>query len=509
MRSTKKVLSRSFMNIIYKILTLLIIWGSTFSVFILLMVAHDHSSLFLFNFAQEIAINWKTNPIIDITVSSTPCAPDFQEAFRYTWPGIMEGCFCKGINEKDRFEHQINCEPSHVCPNTCTNIQKKLGCKNITPLKPKEFEHWGIVGTNPQRVCIKRAQENWFDISQLSASDCPAGYKKCGSASNKSFCIKGNTCPITHLKIAKISPQEASSCKAPDCFIIHNLTNTIKKLEIHRGDDSRLPIVELRINEYGMCYNKDEINITPLRRDYPLLLKKRTNCHLYGSKFWDVIDEITEEEFFIVNNHTNIMSLLKGTGYYSEVFNASDYKWKFFSTNYIYLDPSCRPQMENIVTSTEWKSIQILSFFLISLCLFSLAIAYSAIEIHGLLGSPKSKKFKRNLRRARWCIQLAVTLLIIHTIWKISNTKQLFDTLEQKDCFEPDVAKLIRSDNFLLSSILNNNQYSLIVIIISLLAGLLLDFLMKRNPSRKWTRIKSDYDEKRKFSRERESDSDG
>ena len=305
------------------------------------------------NTSLGITINWQTGAIMDIQIA-TNCPSGYENALSYTWPGTRRGCFCGEINAFARYHYDLYRD---MYIGYCTWNMTKAGCKGVGPRPAKPLPYWNEVGGKAVKICVRRSKENWLSTAYKSDETCKGAtnLKKCGTSPDNVFCTNEAQCPINDIKVRSLNlpaDNEALSSCTPgnNCQVFAQDSSTAKILEYKRGDTfDALPTAQIRINEYGMCKDFNEMCITPGRVPFKLLSVKGANCKGNGNVQWKFTDSKTEAALFNLNGLTDTINSLSRFGYYPKGKTGKDYRWNLYSRSYIPWKIKCRGLMDDVV----------------------------------------------------------------------------------------------------------------------------------------------------------------
>jgi len=151
------------------------------------------------------------------------------------------------------------------------------------------------------------------------------------------------------------NPTGLTSCLTENyCVVLSQDWLSMKVLQYKRADiHDALPIAQLSMNEYGMCHDSNQKNISPNREEFPLLNSHREHCPAEEGRTWNLTNTVTETELFEANGLSSSIKYLDRYGYYSDSESGDDYKWGLYTRSFIPWYTHCRDKMEDFIDYSE------------------------------------------------------------------------------------------------------------------------------------------------------------
>ena len=152
------------------------------------------------SFVADITGSFNTSPIFDFNVSkSGPSTFEEEELVLHKWPGIANGCDCRGIRASN-----IKCK-NKICRGSCGRNETRAGCKKIRGANPENLTIWKNMSF------IKRKNKgtylDYLKDSVPKGSNCSEGFKQCGilDSLGQILCMKEQMpCPLNYLEFSKL-----------------------------------------------------------------------------------------------------------------------------------------------------------------------------------------------------------------------------------------------------------------------------------------------------------------
>jgi len=435
---------------------------------------------------QDISKNWQTKAISNIRVDSA-CPKGYEEFVGYTWPGTSEGCWCGDLPTRTKNQYDLEDDLSE---GSCNSRQEKAGCKEINAVPAKNLSIWGdVASSSPKKICIERSRDAWADVALDSGEKCSdSRMKKCGKSPNNVFCTQETQCPINDIRVVNVdlvkNPTALASCLTDNyCLVLSQSWLSIKILQYKRADaHDALPIAQLKMNEYGMCADSSQDNITPDREEFPLLKTERENCEVEKSKTWNLTDSVTEEDLFDANGLSSSMKYLSKYRYYPEPESGDDYKWGFYARSFIPWNINCRDKMgdfidysENIEILNIYQALLMGSAYITSWTLGIVLPFYLLLQVFQgdktvLWVKPprtkeekrQSKEFARNWNYLFMFMALPFTLL---ALLASSKANRFFQGIIEENCSSSQALRLIYDLSKSLDDVYEDNIICLFLLI--------------------------------------------
>ena len=155
-------------KIIFSINVFIYILNFVFTIMVVYIVIVDSSP---FKILNQIFINWELSPISDYYLNNNnyniSCKDEYENAFTYEFPGLINGCDCSNSNSK-------TLKNKKIIQRDCTYKELKFDCKNINPISAYNFTYF-----NNLTLCIKR--EKYFKYQYIrKEKECSENFKSCG-----------------------------------------------------------------------------------------------------------------------------------------------------------------------------------------------------------------------------------------------------------------------------------------------------------------------------------------
>jgi len=298
----------------------------------------------------DITKNWETKAIVDIQVSPNGCPYNYETAYNYEWPGTYSGCWCGDISNYWRNYYEVW---KDIYSDYCTWNQSRAGCSEIRSTSSMPINILSSVNNTRMSLCVQRSSETWMNVASYSGNTCPPGKIKCGLSVENTFCVNNGTkCPINDIQMTQLDlPRDynvLSQCnETNNCLIFSQDWSSAQIIKYKRGDTfDALPTAQFRLNEYGMCKDSGQDDVTPGRSLFLLLRRSRSSCGREGDSFWNkTLYQVSESKLFDLNGISSTIQYLKRFGYYTWSRSGDDYKYYLYSRSYVPWKVSCRDQM--------------------------------------------------------------------------------------------------------------------------------------------------------------------
>lgn len=449
----------------------------------------------------DIINNWQAGAVQDIVVAPN-CPNGYESVANRGWPGIDEGCWCGNSSAATLKARNITCDP--FCKGSCSSTALNSKCVNVPSQPGQGLNYLGFISaTNTKnQICIKRSSESWATAASLSEDGtCPDGYKLCQKTKENLFCTKEAKCPITSITIKNISLSEVAACTtSANCSILTNDgISEIQSVTWTRETVDRLPLVEFKLDEFGICKLKSEDNVTPGRRQFSLLGHKPTSCRNEGGSRWIESNTIREDRLFDVNGLTSgIASLEKYTtssmaGYYATSESGKNFFWNLYSRNYIPWKPSCRNRMESFIEKKSFvddmkrSQLALMVIGCIATCLFGFPLA--VMEFMNLRGydlpciSGKGEEERTKLKRFRKFMTYGFKgVQLPFQIWAIVVTggaRGLLSSVSEEECSNDDTNVLLAYIAKTMNKTFTNTLTALAMLVATLILDIILEIWQK------------------------------
>ena len=305
----------------------------------------------------QVLSNWETKVITDlVSTTNSTCASPYTDSFSFQWPGMMPGCDCSHLDSTQLQNQGINCT---ICSFSCSSSLTQAGCKPISSIAKQNISFWGFYDDQPVKLCVKREDIDYRDSFRLTTTNfCGSGMKICGGIVNGSvlnpFCMPNSSlCPINGLQVSWVLLNDtnatANCTKETDCFTFQKNSSHVQQVVMSRNTP-KLPIVELSINQYGICEDDTVQNLDPNYVKYPLWSGPNSSCSQSpGANLWDAsIDTLTES------------SLLNASGLYDSIASLPQYpmqnmaiNWSLWIRGYVWWDSKCITEFDDFLNTVS------------------------------------------------------------------------------------------------------------------------------------------------------------
>lgn len=422
---------------------------------------------------QETIQNWKLGAISDFQIAiNGTCPPPLEAAYKYDWAGTDEGCDCRPANASEFRALGLHSK-------SCNSTELQNGCYSVNGYGARDLTTWGSYGPDLSNFCIQRSNDTWATIGPTQGKTCPSGKIKCGTSPDNVFCTSDSICPITSISI--------TSVPCATCLSFDGNGNTSRYINITRGED-KLPLVEFRLNEDGMCYLSNRKSRTHGRDYYFLYSGKTYDCNKEGNGLWNIIDTKTEAELFSYNlDMTTIANYLSKYGYYSTGFTGSNVYWSIFSRGYVPWKLNCRSVMGEIIEEAKsLEGVRLAHLAMLGVTILStiiVGIVLTAMELLNLCGydlpciQGKEEEERTKLLRIKSKLQCAAKIILLpFQIWAIMvlfKTKGLVGYASDNDCSSPIMNNLIDEASSSLKNAFKSDIAAIAVLVVFLIISLL------------------------------------
>lgn len=467
----KPFLSEGTKKILKGIYLVIMIGYSIYSVYIAISAYTKFSSIT----GQFLGLlgNWKQNMIRDVvTVSNTAdCPTGFTPLFNYKWPGTIDGCNCKSINNTLDASSKIILK-REIYREKCNTTQTGLGCALIAQTPEKNLSIY-----RGSKYCVERiAGTSFLDAAKKMKEDgtCMDGYIKCGGkdASLNAICADkskfNNVCPVMDI---------TDSPPATNGYLRVGTSN----LYITRfGDFGNSSISEIYANDGGICLGADNAKLTTTTLPNHVLM--RTNfkvCNDFDSSYKTFGQSVPLKDFFTANGV--MVSLVQDLD--QNITNSQNLIP--FKKDYTGFKPSCRDEVQPMVDSEdEVKSIRGAQTGLLAIAIivgFLLGVVYIILELIVMFGcgcsEEKQEKLKNCLECRIWVNPILKILHIIILAWAVSvsgRVRGYFTNLADQNCGSDSTNKnLIDLSDQVNRFVYQKNRDSLIVTCVMLLIDII------------------------------------
>jgi len=404
------------------------------------------------NLMVDITKNWQMRAIIDMQVSPGGCPYGYETAYNYEWPGTDSGCWCGDISNYYRNYYDIW---KDLYPNYCNWNQSRAGCSEIRSTSSMPINILSSVNNTRMSLCVQRSSETWMNVASYSGNTCPPGKIKCGLSADNTFCVNNGTkCPINDIQmITLILPADSeklSQCnETNNCLVFSQDWYSAQIIKYKRGDTfDALPTAQFRLNEYGMCKDSGQDDVTPGRYVFLLLRGSRSNCGREGDSFWNkTLMKISETRLFDLNGISSTIQYLKRFGYYPWSKSGDDYQYYLYSRSYIPWKVGCRDQMG--LLSQQRGTIDQLKSFELGLMIISIAsgiILGILFPIYIGVSSQNPYGAASSITGAKWTHYLVRFGLLPFQLYalKLSQSQLgIYSSLVQKGCASSQVSSFL------------------------------------------------------------------
>jgi len=414
--------------------------------------------------------NWKRQVIVDVQAVATngACPTDYSPAMHYNWPGTVEGCDCRNIAQTNpsqgagEVQKQLHRQP-------CSEAMTSVGCVAVPAVAAKQLTIF-----NNYKLCAKTKLGVTFESSYSNITDdgnCKSGFRTCGGKTDKRnrICLSlqdfPDDCPV--MDISSTMQDGYTQLGTSGVYISKD------------GDIERAPLVELQLNEEGVC--KDKATITTTEGDnHPFMVKPLTKCSKFDKFFESFGNEESRVDFF--TNNGIQMTTPPDLGDYVK----SSQKIRAFRRGIQGIKPECRSQVPKIINYKKEvdriKSSQLAVLITGSTVGAVIGIFYTIIDVIVLLNLQSAQKCKKCFDMRRW-VNLVVKLAHIGVlIWALSiskSVKNFFDDLEDRECGSKAVNEEFDAvEGGVARYIYNRNLTSLIIACVMLSIDLLFMFIL-------------------------------
>jgi len=427
------------------------------------------------NLAVDITKNWQAKAILDLQVSLDECPSGYQNVTNSVWPGTTNGCWCGDISRSSRDYYEI---AGDLLRDHCDSNQTKAGCTEILQTSAIPMNTWSTINGTKATLCAQRSNESWADVANYSGSACPPGFKKCGISAENAFCtVQNSKCPINDIQMIYLTlPRDSdflSQCTdTRNCVVFAQDSNTAQIIKYQRGDTfDALPTSQFRLNEYGMCKDSAQDDVTPGRSVFALFGKAKVSCGNEGDAFWNkTIYQVSEQKLFDWNGVSSTIQYLSKFGYYDKGHTGNDYQYSLFSRSYIPWKRECRDQMNlliqknDAIASVKNSQLMLMLWSWVT-CFILVGIVPIIICVSVCLENANREKFAmgkimRNLARfVHYFIRIAMIQTQISSLRESHSVVGLYSTITQKGCTTPQVSDALK----ILQKSINIAHYGTII----------------------------------------------
>jgi hypothetical protein len=412
--------------------------------------------------------NWQTPSILDLQVVQTSqrCPDGYERLYKYIW-GSYDGCDCINSTSSE-FQSLGMHQPK------CNETELWNGCTDIIGQSQVELVGWGLVGNVSNGFCIKRTNETWANIGPTQGTSCPNNKLKCGTSDDNVFCTNETNCPITSITFSN------SSCA--NCIKFDDM----RYIKVGRGEDT-LPLAEVRLNEFGMCYEVDERARSPGRKVFPLLYDSYSDCLGEGNALWNIFDTWREDKLFEINNITASVNYLSLYGFYQSGKSGSDYEWHVFNRGYVPWKFHCRYMMQDIIDKSgnldEVKSTHAVMLGVTIASTIIVGVMLTVMEVLNLCGvdlpciKGKEEEERQKLLKIKSRVQCTMKLILLpFQVWAIVvliKIKHIVRYASDNNCSSKTMNDLIEGASDSLEKAFISDLLAIIVLVIFFIGGLI------------------------------------
>lgn len=268
------------------------------------------------------------------------------KAFYIYWPGTTGGCDCLGVtscrkklpemgklvpetykyNEDDKDDVILCSSAAASCG--CTVVKETYEA-NLTKLAGSEFDR------------ILNKDLSFASVYEIIREDytCPKGHKLCQrySSSDYSYCVPGDECPLTDLRITRNSTNPDPSLFDSTSYVESKAGTFLWYSRAGKGG----PITDLKLSQQSPCFDSGLTTWNSSRPDFPLNVRHVRKCEA-DKRYINLNDPISERLLFSLNkaDHRTI-----------DLVDPSDPQWSKYYRAVFPIKNSCKKWTKDILSS--------------------------------------------------------------------------------------------------------------------------------------------------------------